>query len=159
MPPARRLLAHAQLLLLCGVAHYGLANNEKARTCLQDLLRVAPNHVSARRVLGSVLLAQGDARGAIAALEPAQAGLTGRRRNARAPRQRLPGRSGRYRTANEYLEKALATSGGASDIHARLGLSLLGAGRSEVGIGHLEQALRKDPGQLRAGFPLAVLDP
>ena len=156
MPRDQILRRMPQLLLLCGVAHYSLANNEKARTCLQDLLRVAPNHVGARRVLGSVLLAQGDARGAIAALEPAQAASPGDVETlALLASAYLAQR--RYRTANEYLEKALATSGGASDIHARLGLSLLGAGRSEVGIGHLEQAFRKDPGQLRAGFPLAVL--
>lgn len=156
MPRDQLLRRMPQLLLLCGVAHYSLGNNEKARTCLQDLLRVTPNHVGARRVLGSVLLAQGDARGAIAALEPAAAAAPGDAETlALLASAYLAQR--RYQAANEYLEKALAASGGASDIHATLGLSLLGAGRSDVGIGHLEQALRKDPGQLRAGFPLAVL--
>lgn len=145
-----------QLLLLCGVAHYSLGANEKALTCLQDFLRITPNHVGARRVLGSVLLARGDARGAISALEPAVAAAPGDA-EALALLATAYLAQRRYQSANEYLERALKASGGAPSIHATLGLSMLGAGRSDLGLPHLEKALVKDPGQLRAGIPLAVL--
>ena len=145
-----------QMLLLCGLAYHGLAAYEKSRVCLQDFLKVAPNHVGARRLLGSVLLTQGDPRAAVAALEPTLA-VAPNDADTLALLASAYIAQRRYQTANDYLDKALKASGGAPGIHATLGLSLLGAGRTELALPHLEQTLKKDPGQLRAGVPLAVL--
>jgi putative PEP-CTERM system TPR-repeat lipoprotein len=145
-----------QFLLLGGVAHYSLGSAEKARSYLEDYLKIAPGHVGARRVLGAAYLELGDARSAISALEPARRAapddveVLALLATAHIARRE-------YQTATDYLERALKLSGGAPSVHATLGLSLLGIGQSELGVEHLQAAFKKDPGNPRAGIALSVL--
>jgi putative PEP-CTERM system TPR-repeat lipoprotein len=145
-----------ELLLLGGVAHYSLGAMERARSYLEDFLRSAPDHVGARRLLGSVRLAQGDARAAIDALDRALK-LAPNDSETLALLAAAHMARKQFGTANMYLERALKSSGGAPAVHATFGLSLLGSGQSELGIEHLQRAFKKDPGLGRAGIPLAVL--
>jgi putative PEP-CTERM system TPR-repeat lipoprotein len=144
------------LLLLGGLAHHGLAQQEKARSYLEDFLRMSPGHAGATKVLGSVLLAQQDYQGATSVLE---ALVKGGRADAQALTLLATASMGRrqYASANQYLEQALRASGGAPEIRAELGVSFLGAGQMDLAFDHLQQALKKDPGQARAGVALAIL--
>ncbi len=145
-----------ELLLLGGAAHYGLGAMERARSYLEDFLRSAPDNVGARRLLGSVRLAQGDPRAAIDALDRALK-LAPNDSETLALLAAAHMARKQFGTANMYLERALESSGGAPAVHATFGLSLLGSGQSELGIEHLQRAFKKDPGLGRAGIPLAVL--
>lgn len=144
------------LLLLGGLAHHGLAQGEKARGYLDDYVRTDPNHAGARKVLGSVLVAQQDYRGAISVLEPV---AKGGRADAQALTLLATAHLGRrqFASANSYLEQALRASGDAPEVQAKLGLSLAGAGRDDLAFDHLQQAVKKDPGQGLAGVALSVL--
>jgi len=144
------------LLLLGGLAHHGLGQPEKARGYLEDYLRADEQHAGARRLLGSILLTQGDDRGAISVLEPVvrrspddwQAlSLLASAHMAR----------GQYQSATSYLEAALKASGDAPEVRATLGFSLLGAGQAELALEHLQRAFKKNPGEQRAGIALAGL--
>ena len=48
-------------------------------------------------------------------------------------------------------------SGGAPDVRADLGVSLIGLGQTDLGLAQLQQAFAKEPGQARAGVALATL--
>ena len=156
--PREVLKQRAPLLLLVGgLAHYGLAQQEKARSYLEDYLRMYPGHAGARKVLGSALLAQQDYQAAISVLEPVAKGRAGDPQAYTLLAAALMGRR-QYSSANHYLELALRASGDAPGVRAELGLSLLGAGQADAALDHLQQAFKKDPGQGRAGVALAVLN-
>jgi putative PEP-CTERM system TPR-repeat lipoprotein len=155
--PRQRLIQLAPgLVLIGGLAHYGLGETKQARDYFRDYLTVDPNHSGARKLLGSTLLAQGKADEAINMLEVVRA------RTPSDPRllallataymeQR------KYRTATEYLEGALQAGGDDPEIQATLGLSLLGTGQRDLALDHLRQVLKEDPTQYRVGVVLAVL--
>jgi putative PEP-CTERM system TPR-repeat lipoprotein len=144
------------LLLIGGLAHHGLDQFEKARSYLEDFLRADEHHAGARRLLGSILLSQGNDRGAISVLEP----VVRRYPNdwqalsllASAHMARR-----QYASAKEYLERALKASGDAPQVRASLGFSLLGAGQPELAFEHLQRAFQKNPGELRSGVALSAL--
>lgn len=146
-----------ELLMLGGLAYYGLGQNQKARVYLEDYLAVRPREIGPRKVLASILLAQGWPREAIDVLEPARKiapkdpDLLVLLASAHMARRR-------YELANGYLEDALRSSGGAGHVHTALGLSHLGGGNQALAVEHLERALKKDPGQSRAGLMLAVIE-
>ena len=58
---------------------------------------------------------------------------------------------------NAALERAVRLSGGAPDVRADFGVSLIAGGQSALGVAQLEQAFARDPGQVRAGVVLATL--
>lgn len=144
-----------ELLLLGGMAHAELQQRQKARGYLEDYLRIQPRHAGARKLLGSVLLDEGDTLAALSALEEANrlapndpellsliaAAYTKRRQ---------------YQTATAYLEQAVKLSGGAPTMHAAMGLGLLQQGRIDVGIEHLERAAGKAPPSTQASVALTV---
>jgi putative PEP-CTERM system TPR-repeat lipoprotein len=155
--PRQRLIQLAPgLVLVGGLAHYGLGETKQARDYFRDYLTIDPNHSGARKLLGSILLAQGKADEAINMLEvvrartPSDPQLLALLAAAYMDRQK-------YRTATEYLERALQVSGDDPEIQATLGLSLLGAGQRDLALEHLRQALKEDPSQFRVGVVLAVL--
>jgi len=142
-------------LLMAGVAYAELQEREKARSYLEDYLRIEPRHPGARKVLGSVLLAQGDTLTALAALEEAN------RRQPDDPEilsliAAAYAARRQYQTATRYLEEAVKASGGAPAMEAALGLGLLQQGRTELGIQNLERAVAKDPGNVEASVTLTV---
>lgn len=146
----------APLLMVAGLAHYGLGEGEKARSYFQDYLAIDPDDPGARKLLGSILLGQGDIKGAIATLELAQ-------RAAPSDPQVLSLLAvaqmarGQYRGAARYLEQALQAGPGNANARASLGLSLLGIGQRDLALDHLRQAFAKDPSQYRTGAALTVL--
>jgi putative PEP-CTERM system TPR-repeat lipoprotein len=154
--PSEALNQWPQYLLLGGLAHYGLNQPEKAKTYLQRFLLLSPGHPGARKVLGSILLKEGDSNGAMAVLEQAVKtspddayGLSLLASAYMAQKQ--------YRKASELLERAVQVAAGAPQFESSLGFGLLGSGQEDLGLEHLTQAFRKDVGQSRVGMALAVL--
>lgn len=145
-----------QLLILGGQAHYGLGNVEKAREYLESALKADPANPTARQLLGSILLTQGDANGAISMMEPAlKASPNDPNVLALLASAHMARRQ--FDTASAYLERALKASGNAPSVEATLGLSLLGQGQRDLALEHLERAFKGDPKNARAGFALAML--
>jgi cellulose synthase operon protein C len=154
--PPSVLAANKQMLLLLPLAHHGLGNQEKAEAHLVDYLRRYPGEVGAAKLLASIYLQRGQSAKVMSLLEPYKA------RNASDPRllsllAAAYMAERRYPQASRLLEESLQLSGGAADVRADLGLSLLGDGRSDAGLEHLQQAFAKDPAQIRAGMALATL--
>jgi putative PEP-CTERM system TPR-repeat lipoprotein len=144
------------LLLIGGVAHHGLDQTEKARSYLEDYLRVEEHHAGARRLLGAILLGQGNDRAAITVLEPvARRSPNDWQALSLLASAHMARRQ--YASATQYLERALKASGDSPEVRATLGFSLLGAGQSEAALEHLQRAFQKNPGDLRSGVALAAL--
>jgi putative PEP-CTERM system TPR-repeat lipoprotein len=145
-----------ELLLVAGMAYAELQERQKARSYLEDYVLVEPKHPGARKLLGSVLLAQGETLAALSALEEAErlqpgdpevlaliaAAYTARRQ---------------YQTATSFLDQAVKRSGGAPSMHAAMGVGLLRQGRMDLGIEHLERAIAKDRGNSQAAVALTVV--
>ena len=156
-PAPRELLRRSapELLLIGGLAHHGLNQNEKASSYLTDYLAVDPGHVGARKLLASIKLSQGDVRDAIALLEPARKAapkdpqvLTLLASAHMARRE--------YALASGYLDEALKLSGGAAEVESTVGFNLIASGQTDQGLQHLQRAFEKDPGLSRAGLVLAT---
>lgn len=155
-PVPREIVARRdQLLLLGGLAHYGLNQTEKARDYLEGYLKRHPGHAGASKLLGSIYLSMGNAPLALSVLEPAQ-------RSAPNDPQLLALMASahmaqkRYQKAASLLEEAIRLGAGA-EVRTDLGMSLIGAGQDLSGFEQLQQAYRNDPGQPRAGVTLATL--
>lgn len=154
--PPDVLGANRQMLMLLSLSHFSLGNHEKASAQLREYLRRYPGDLGATKVLAGVHLQRGEAGKAISLLEPfrskqpADATVLSLLAAAYMSERRYP-------QASRLLEEAVKLSGGAADIRADFGLSLLGEGRSDSGLQHLQQAFARDPKQTRAGIALAAL--
>jgi putative PEP-CTERM system TPR-repeat lipoprotein len=145
-----------QLLLIGGLAHYGLGRPERARDFLQRYVQAEPRNLQARRLLASILLSLRDFSGALQKLEeleklmPNDPQLLALMAAAYMGRQR-PG------LAVQYLDRALALSGSAPQVHATLGIGLLRSGQTGLALDHLRKAFDKDPSLNKVGLALTVL--
>ena len=154
--PAKVLTAQApDLLFIAGLAHHGLNQYEEARRYLERFLQVNPGHVAARKLLGSILIAQRDYAAAVNILEQARIQAPWDPQVLALLANASAGR-GQAQLATRYLEQALELSRSAPDIQATLGLNLVEAGQQEAGLRHLEAAYekRQDAGM---GAALTVL--
>jgi cellulose synthase operon protein C len=145
-----------QLLLLGGLSHYGLGNMEKATQYLSTYLKLNPKHPGASKLLASIYIDRGDPARAMDLLEPLQ-WLVPNDPQLLSLLAAANMADRRYSQAASYLEKAVKVSGGAPNIRADFGVSLIGSGHTDLGISQLQQAFAKDPGQARAGMALATL--
>lgn len=146
-----------QLLLLGGLAHFGLNEPDQARSYLQRLLPVSPGHTGARKLLGIILLKANDSSTAIEVLSPALKTAPDDADVLSLLASAYMGQK-EYRKASVLLERAVQVSGGAPRFESSLGFSLLGSGQENLAFEHLSRAFRKDPGQLRVGTALAMLE-
>lgn len=146
----------SQLLFLGGLAHFSLNQGEQAKSYLQRLLALSPNHAAARKLLGTVLLKEGRSGEAVEVLTPA---LNATPNDANVLSLLASAHMGQknFRKASALLERAVQVGGGAPQFESSFGFSLLGSGQESQGIEHLTQAFRKDPGQGKVGTALAML--
>jgi putative PEP-CTERM system TPR-repeat lipoprotein len=144
------------LLLLGGLAHHGLQQQEKARSYLDGLLKANPNHMGGRKLLAAILIAAGEHQQAIPLLEGVVRAAPGDPQALALLGSAHMGRK-QYARATRYLEDALKASSEAPRVQASLGLSLLGAGQTDLAIEQLQRAFDRDPKQARAGVALTVL--
>lgn len=148
--------ANRQMLFLHGLAHFSLGNQEKAVTLLAEYLRRYPGDPGAAKLLAGLYLQKGDSNKVINLLEPLRAkGLQDPKLFSLLAAAYMAER--RYQQASRLLEDAVKFSGGAADLRAELGFSLIGEGRSDLGLDYLQQAFASDPKQTRAGIAMATL--
>ena len=155
--PPSVLGANKQMLMLLCLAHFSLGNQEKATANLTDFLRRYPGDAGAAKLLASLHLQKGQTGKVISLLEPLKVkNPQDGRLLALLAAAYMSDRA--YAQASRLLEESIKVSGGASaDIRADFGLSLLGEGRSDLGLEQLQLAFAKDPSQTRAGVALATL--
>lgn len=154
VPPAW-LARREQLLMAGALAHYGLANQQKAREYLDALLARNPNNNGAKKLLASIFVDAKDYARAQSLLESLQRALPD------DPQvMYLLGTVNlaqrRYSQASELLEKAAARTG-APEINRSLGFSQLNMGNMEKGQGSLERAFAANPADAQTGMALATL--
>ena len=143
-----------QLLMLNGLAHFGLNEREKAKQYLEAFQRSQGN-TPASKLLAQIYMGESSTDRAIEVLEtylkaqPADgqaltmlsAALMAKGRNARAV---------------GLMQQALKTRD-APEFHTVLGLGLIRSGQTSDAVSELEAALKLDPRQTRAGKALAEL--
>jgi cellulose synthase operon protein C len=144
-----------QLLMLGGLAHYGLKEAEKAKTYLTAYVQIQPRQPGARKLLASILLSEGNYNSVIDLLDPI---VKRNLADAQALSMLASAYMGRkdYLRASWLLQEAQRLSGGDVGITTSLGLSQLEAGHEKMGLSYLEQAYRKDPSNTRVGLALTL---
>ncbi|MBE0548891.1 MAG: PEP-CTERM system TPR-repeat protein PrsT [Rubrivivax sp.] len=143
-----------QMLMLGGLAHFGLGNNEKARPYLEAVVRQQPD-APAGKLLSQIYLADRDYDRTIETLERYLKVRPGDTQAVvlLATAQMSKGRSAR---AIQLLQDALRKQD-SPRLHAFLGLTLAGDGKLADALLELERAYRKDPSQVAAGAALIDL--
>jgi putative PEP-CTERM system TPR-repeat lipoprotein len=153
--PAQAIKGNAQLLMLGGLAHFGLGQPGKARGYLQSYVTLEPRHPGARKLLAAILLEERDYKRVIELLSPFA--------GASAPDPQLltllatayMGRK-QYQLATDLFEQAARLAPDLADGALGLGMSHIVAGRAGQGMALLRELFDKDPGQIRAGMLLAT---
>ena len=143
-----------QLLMLNGLAHFGLNEREKAKGYLEAFQKVQGNSPVAK-LLARIYLSAGDAAKAVSVIETylkAQPG-DGQAMTLLASANMALGRNAK---ATALMQEALKTQDNPA-YRTTLGLSLIGSGQSAIGITELEAAYKKDPGQTQAAQALVEL--
>lgn len=148
------LASQPQLQMLGGLAHYGLNQFERAKTFLSNYLKLRPREAGARKLLGAIYLSERQFNQAIAMLEPALRAFPDDARVMSMLGAAYMGK-GNHAKATQYLEQA-ASAQDSPDIQAGLGMSLLGAGKTEAGFNALLRAYKQDPVRSQAGAALAM---
>ncbi|HRK78595.1 MAG TPA: PEP-CTERM system TPR-repeat protein PrsT [Thiobacillus sp.] len=148
------LAASDQLTLLGGLAHHALGEFERAKTYLNAYLGKHPREAGARKLLGSIYLAERQFERAVAMLQPA---LSANPDDARAMSMlgaAYMGLGNHGKAALLFQEAAHASD--SPDIQAGLGISLLSTGQKEAGFDALLRAYRQAPATSQTGVPLAL---
>lgn len=143
-----------QLLMLNALAHYGLAETEKAKNYLEAFQRVQPN-TPASKLLAQLYMNESRADRAIEVLE---AYLKTQPNDGQA--MVLLGSAlmskGQNARAMSYMKQALQTRD-APEFRTVLGLSMMRSGQVAGAIPELEAALKQSPGQVQATTALIAL--
>ncbi|MDD5579708.1 MAG: tetratricopeptide repeat protein [Methylobacter sp.] len=142
--------------MLAGLVNYSLERFERASGYLRKYIEQFPAQPGPYKLLGSILLASGEAGKVIALLEPALI---------HAPNDYkfmlLLGtaymQTGRHDKANSLLEKASTMETHGDNIHTELGLNRLAMGQEELAIEELEMAIKNKPENTKAGITLLII--
>ena len=140
-----------QLLMLNGLAHFGLDERDKARPYLEAFQKANGNS-PVSKLLARIYLAEPDIGRAIELLEGylrAQPG-DAQALTLLAGAQISQGRNAK---ATALMQEALRSRDDPA-FHTALGLSLLGSGKAANAVVELESAFAKDPSQVQAGVAL-----
>ncbi len=143
-----------QLLMLNGLAHYGLGETEKAKGYLEAFQRVQGN-TPASKLLAQIYLSESRADRAVEVLEAylkAQPG-DGQAMILMGSALMAKGQNAR---AMSYMKQALQTRD-APEFRTVLGLSMIRSGQAAGAIPELEAALKQNPGQNQAAAALIGL--
>ena len=152
--PIDSLRYRPQVLMLGGLAHYGLNEREKAKPYLEAALRAQPGSGVAK-LLAQIYLSDKNTDRAVSALD--------------SYLKVHPGDSqallllaschiaqGRHARATQLMQDAMRGQD-LPDFQTMLGMSLVGSGNFGDALAALESAFRKDPKQFQAGVALATL--
>lgn len=143
-----------QVLMLNGLAHFGLNEREKAKPYL-ELLQRLQGHSPVSKLLAQIYLDENNPDRAIVLLE---AQLQAQPSDSQAMMLLASAQMarGQHARAAELMQAALSAQDTPA-VRTALGLSLLGSGQGSAAIQQLEAALQKDPGQQRAAVALTGL--
>ncbi|WP_346014392.1 XrtA/PEP-CTERM system TPR-repeat protein PrsT [Rubrivivax gelatinosus] len=152
--PMEYLRYRPQLLMLGGLAHYGLGEQEKALPYLEAVQRALPG-TGAAKLIAQIQLTQNNVDRAIESLE------TYLRRHPQDSQATLllaaaQMAQGRHARAAAIAEEALR-QGDSPQMRGLLGLSLAAGGKMPDAVQALEAAFKADPKQLPAGIALAQI--
>ncbi|MCB1996389.1 MAG: PEP-CTERM system TPR-repeat protein PrsT [Burkholderiaceae bacterium] len=144
----------AQVLMLAGLAHYGLGEREAAIPYLEAYRNLDPRG-GVSKLLAQILLAEGKVEPAMQALDDY---LQANPRDAQAQTLMASAlmASGRTGRATQVARSGLQAQENPA-LRAALGLSLIGGGELAGAVRELESALKQDPGQFQAAAALVGL--
>lgn len=143
-----------QVLMLNGLAHYGLGEREKAKPYLETYQKLDPGG-GVSKLLAQILLVEGNIAPAIDSLEKYLRAHPGDAQ-AQALLASAHMAQGRNTRATAVAQEGLKRND-APELRTALGLSLLRSGQTEDALTELEAAFRKDPNQTRAAATLVGL--
>ncbi|WP_367849396.1 XrtA/PEP-CTERM system TPR-repeat protein PrsT [Rhodoferax sp. WC2427] len=143
-----------QLMMLNGLAHYGLNEREKARPYLEAFQR-AQGATTVSKLLAQVYFAEGNVDRAIETLEGYAKAVPGDSQ-ALVLLASAHMSQGRNAKATALMQEALLSKD-TPEVRTTLGLSLMGSGQSDNAMAQLESAYKNDPAQTMAGAALAGL--
>lgn len=152
--PARQIRFRPQLLLINGLAHYGLGEADKARTYL-DAYRQSQGDDASAKLLARLNLGSEQGEQSMALLEaylrknPADT-------QAMALLAQANQAVGRDARAVNLMREALRDHQ-APELYTALGVGLMRSGRTADAVEALQAALKKDPGQARAAMALVEI--
>ena len=143
-------------LLLSGIINFNRGAYGTAYDDLQRYVNLDPGHAGARKLLGSLMLRQGDWRSAIEVLEPAS------RIAPNDPEILALLASGlmkakKFSAATELLQRASTLSPDATEIHTQLALSRLAIGKRDEAIDILRTVATRPEGGAKAGFLIGFI--
>ncbi len=152
--PIEFLRYRPQLLMLGGLAHYGLSQSEKAKPYLDGVLKTQPGSPAAK-LLAQIHIGENSVDRAISILDEYLRAHPDDRQAIQllASAYIAQGRHGR---AVSLLQRAIEKHDG-TDIRGALGASLLGAGDFAAAIPELKASWSAGSGQTQAGAALAAL--
>jgi putative PEP-CTERM system TPR-repeat lipoprotein len=145
-----------QMLMLSGMVNYSLHRFDLASGFLKRYIKQFPEQLEAYKLLGNILLTNGEANKVVELLEPVVQYATNDHQFLL-----LLGTAyseiGKYEKANATLEKAAAVDILDSSIHTELGMNQLAVGEDKTAIKQLEIAVKNTPDNTKAGINLVVL--
>lgn len=143
-----------QLMMLGGLAHFSLGQNEKARPYLESVVRQQANSPAAK-LLGQIYQNAGNHDLAIETLEGY---LKSHPRDANAIEVLATSNlaKGRAPRAVQLMQEALKIED-TPRLRTMLGMTLVGSGRRAEAVPEFENALKRDPGQVAAAAGLVSL--
>lgn len=152
--PLEYIRYRSQLLLLNGMAHYGLGQREKAKPYIEAFNRAQPGSPVAK-LLAQIHIAEKNLDRAVELLD------TYVRSQPNDPQALALLASvhlsqGRHARAASMMQDALRR-GDSPEFHSMLGLSLMRSGQPTNAVNQLETAYRKDPKQTQAASALVML--
>lgn len=152
--PTEFMRFRPQLLILGGLAHYGLGQFEKAKPYLETLQKQQTGNPAVKLLAQIHLHDKNDDR----AIEVLDAYLRSQPADSQAQILLASAHmnQGRHARAAQVLQEALK-AGDSPQLNTALGLSLVRGGKAGDALAPLEAAYKRDPSQTRAGAALAVL--
>lgn len=143
-----------QVLMLNGLAHYGLGERENAKPYLEAYRKLDPGG-GVSKLLAQILLAEGNVEPAIESLEGyLRARPTDSQAQALLASAHMA--QGRPARATSVAREAIKRSD-TPELRTVLGLSMLRSGQATDALQELEGAFKRDPNQLKAAATLVGL--
>nr|MBC8240332.1 PEP-CTERM system TPR-repeat protein PrsT [Alphaproteobacteria bacterium] len=145
--------SHGPTLLLAGIVANALDKGTDARFYLSEYIKLAPNAVGARRLLGSVLIEQGEATKAVEILQPILS-MAPNDWQALALLGAAYSSAGNAGDAMRVLEQAVKLKPDRASLRTHLAASRLANGQTSQAIEDLEAALQQSPGAAKPAMLL-----
>lgn len=143
-------------LILRGVMNYSRESYAQAIYFLNKLIKISPDNMVARRLLGASLLRTNDAEQAINVLMPVVTeGKAGSVVYALLGSAHM--QLGNFESGTEYFEKAVKIKPGENKLKTQLALSKLAAGDARAAQTNLQEILEKDPNSKQAAVFMTLI--